>query len=175
VEGKAIIAAIRERLGDAVLADGSEAKEPYVLVTRDKVLDVLAFLRDSPELAFDHLMCVTGVDLMGLAEKPDLRCIWHLASYRHRHEFEVRVDVPRDDPVVPSATGLWPAADWLEREAYDLLGIKFSGHPDLRRLLLPEEWVGHPLRKDFKEGDQALGFPTTRRMLIDQIREGLHQ
>ena len=72
---------------------------------------------------------------------------------------------------LPTATTLWASADWAEREAFDLVGVTFTGHPNLKRLLLPPEWVGHPLRRDWKQGPTALGFPTTRRTLLDEIRE----
>lgn len=172
MDGTAIVGAIRGRFPDAVVADGASARDPWVQVAPVAAGDVLRFLRDDPALAFDHLMCVTGMDLSGLQEKPDLRCVWHLSSYVHRHQIAVRADVPRDAPVLPSAVTVWPAALWLERETYDLVGIRFEGHPDLRRLLLPEEWVGHPLRKDWKEGEVALGFRTARPSLLEELRKG---
>ncbi|MBM4396521.1 MAG: NADH-quinone oxidoreductase subunit C [Deltaproteobacteria bacterium] len=172
MDGNGIVAAVRARFPDAVVADGAAAKDPWIQVAPVAVADVMRHLRDAPDLAFDHLVCVTGVDLTGIAEKPDLRCVWHVASYAHGHQITVRADVPRDAAVLGSVTGIWPSAAWHERETWDLLGIRFEGHPDLRRILLPEEWVGHPLRKDWKEAPRALGFPTTRRTLLDEIRGG---
>ena len=99
-----------------------------------------------PELQFDYLMCLSGID----NGKNILGVVYHLSSMQHRHKITVKVEVPADKPDVPSVSSIWPTANWHEREAYDLIGIKFIGHPDLRRMLLPEDWEGHPLRKDYK-------------------------
>ena len=171
MDAPAIVARISATLPDAVTADGSAARDPFVQVAPACVGDVLRLLRNDPDLAFDNLMGLTALDLMGLAEQPDLRVVYHLFSYGHRHVINVRVDVPRDAATLPTATTLWASADWAEREAFDLVGVTFTGHPNLKRLLLPPEWVGHPLRRDWKQGPTALGFPTTRRTLLDEIRE----
>lgn len=170
MDAPAILDRIRAAFPEAVVGADPAAKDPWVQVQPAVVVDVLRLLRDDGALAFDCLMSLTGLDLTGLAEPNDLRVVYHLYSYPHRHALAVRVDLPRDNPVVPSATGVYPAADWAEREALDLVGITFTGHPDPRRLLLPPEWEGHPLRKDYVQGPTALGFPTTRRCLLDELR-----
>ena len=92
--------------------------------------------------------------------------VYHLYSYRHRHAFVLKVDAARDNPVVVTVANVWSHAEWQEREAFDLLGVTFEGHPDLRRLLMPEDWPGHPLRKDFVEPEEYHGIATSRESLL---------
>lgn len=98
------------------------------------------------ELGFNHLACISGVDY---PEQDVFEVVYHLYSYGKREPLVIKARCPRTDPSLPSVTGLWKAALFLERETYDLLGIRFDGHPNLQRILLPEPWVGHPLRKDY--------------------------
>ena len=113
------------------------------------------YLRNDAALAFDSLMCLSGYD-----EGPDgsLAVIYNLFSMQHKHKLEVRIKVPRDDGSLPSVANIWRTADWHEREAYDLFGMTFEGHLDLRRILLPEDWVGHPLKKDYLTPDYYRGI-----------------
>ena len=118
--------------------------DPHLKVPREEVGAVAQILSTDPELAFDSLMCLSGLDW------PDhLQVVYHLHSFRHNHKVTLKVICPKDDPTVPTVCRIWPTADWHEREAFDLIGVRFEGHPDLRRLLLPEDWEGHPLRKDY--------------------------
>jgi NADH-quinone oxidoreductase subunit C len=172
MEAAAVVARVRTALPDAIVSEGAGSRDPWVQVAPGRLHDVLRLMRDADDLAFDFLMAVTGMDLAGLQETADLRVVYHLYSYRRRHGLNVRADVPRDAPVLPTAADLWPAADWAEREVLDLVGIRFEGHPDPRRLLLPPEWEGHPLRRDWKEGPTALGFPTTRGRPVREPGEG---
>ncbi|UCF78816.1 MAG: NADH-quinone oxidoreductase subunit C [Candidatus Eiseniibacteriota bacterium] len=119
---------------------------PAVRVKLAVLPEVARFLRESPDLAFDYLTCVSGIDLKDRSPRFDL--VYHLVSLQHKHVLVLKVGVGEDEEV-PSLVSVWKGADWHEREAYDLLGISFSGHPDLRRILLPDEWKGHPLRKDY--------------------------
>ncbi len=137
---------LRERFGDAILAtrvglNGLEAK-----VEPQRLLEICQFLRDDPELDFNFLRCISAVDWLNDGE---FEVVYHLFSFRQLHEMVIKVRVPRQMPRVPSVTSIWRTANWHEREAYDLMGIVFEGHPDLRRIFLPEDWVGHPLRKDY--------------------------
>jgi len=120
--------------------------EPYIKVSASSVKEIAIALRQDPEFQFDYLMCLSGVD----NGKNILSVVYHLSSMQQRHKITLKVEVPADKPEVPSVSSIWPTANWHEREAYDLIGIKFIGHPDLRRMLLPEDWDGHPLRKDYK-------------------------
>ncbi len=140
---------------------------PYVQVCPDRWPEVALFLRDEPALSFNLLRSISAVDL--LAENR-LACVYDLMQVPTHHptelirstsQFAVRVVTDRDEPVIPSVAAVWPAADWHEREAYDLMGINFSGHPDLRRILCPDDWVGHPLRKDYEFPLEYHGIPAT--------------
>jgi NADH/F420H2 dehydrogenase subunit C len=108
-------------------------------------------LRDDPELAFDRLADITCVDYMSFPEKKPGRfgVVYILHSLKSGRRLRVKVYLPADRPEIASATGLWKAAEWAEREVYDMYGVVFIGHPDLRRILMPDEYDGHPLRKDY--------------------------
>lgn len=132
--------------------------DPWIEVAPDKLYDVVAFLKDTPEngMAFDSLHCLGGDHL---PERGELAVIYHLYSLENEEWIILKVFVPEDEPVVPSITDLYKAADWHEREAFDILGIRFTDHPDLRRILLPEDWEGHPLRKDYVFPRYYRGLP----------------
>ncbi|MFM7734749.1 MAG: NADH-quinone oxidoreductase subunit C [Alphaproteobacteria bacterium] len=155
--------ALRAKHGNAIEPDWTAGDWPVVSIEPTSVAEVCRMLRDDPALAFDCLSNLSGVD-----RKADDRIeVWyHLYSYRHRHQVALRTTTPRHDPVLPTVSHLWPIANWLERECWDLLGVRFLEHPDLRRLLMPEDWVGHPLRKDFVEPDEYHGISTRRESLL---------
>ena len=117
-----------------------------IIVARASLLDVARHLRDAPDASFDLCSDVTATDWPPRAERFDL--VYCLYSTRHRHRVRVKVTAAADQPV-PSVTGLWPSANWLEREVYDMFGVNFVGHPDRRRILMPEDWQGFPERKDY--------------------------
>ena len=152
MDGAAILARLGTRLGGRVLETHAHCGDHTAVVAREGLLDALAFCRDDAALAFDLLVDVTAVDYLrfpGREDGPRFEVVYHLYSVAHNHRVRVKVPVEQDDPVVPTATGLWPIANWLEREVWDMFGIRFEGHPDLRRLLMYEEFEGHPLRKDY--------------------------
>jgi len=120
--------------------------QPFVKTRVDSIREVCLYLRDNADLGFDYLMCLSGVDY----GKGIIGAVYHLSSTVKKHAITLKVEVPADRPEVPSVADIWESANWHEREAYDLMGLRFIGHPDLRRILLPEDWPGHPLRKDFK-------------------------
>ncbi len=148
-----------ERVGEANLA----AKDPWIIVEPAAIHEVCRYLRDDPELCFDALSNLSGVDYK---DHGYIEVVYHLYSYAHRHYAVLKVRTPRENPSVASVESVWKAANWLEREIYDLLGVTFTGHPDLRRLLMPEDWIGHPLRKDFVEPDEYHGISTRRESLL---------
>jgi len=120
------------------------------------MLEVARFLKSDPELSFDTLCCLTGVDLLkyptedkDAAPCTDLACVYDLASSVHGHELCLKSSTSRALPEIPSVESVWGVASFFEREAFDLLGVSFPGHHDLRRLLMPPDWIGHPLRKDY--------------------------
>ena len=148
----AILDELRRRFGGAIVETDEHRGDLTAVVVRDALLGVLAHCRDDAALAFDLLVDVTAVDYLrfpGREDGPRFEVVYHLYSVAHNHRVRVKVPVEQDDPVVPTATGLWPIANWLEREVWDMFGIRFEGHPDLRRLLMYEEFEGHPLRKDY--------------------------
>jgi len=153
MDGSAILARLRGRLGARVLDIHEHRGDHTAVVTPDGIVDALRFCRDEPDLRFDMLMDLTAVDYLkfpGREDGPRFDVVYHLYSVAHNHRVRLRVAVEQDAPSVSTATGLWPIANWLEREVWDMFGIRFEGHPDLRRLLMYEEFVGHPLRKDYR-------------------------
>jgi NADH-quinone oxidoreductase subunit C len=144
-----VLQRLREHLGQALLEVKAWRNETTVILAPQDLPQVCRFLRDDPDLAFDFLSDVTGVDRLMLPDpSPRFEVVYHIYSlqYRRRLRLKVRVD---DGQAVPTLTELWPTANWHEREVYDLFGVVFDGHPDLRRILLPDDWEGHPLRKDY--------------------------
>jgi NADH-quinone oxidoreductase subunit C len=157
MDGAAILDQLRARFGGAVVETHDFRGDHTAVVTRQALVDVLRFLRDTPGLAFDMLTDLTAVDYLtypGREDGPRFEVVYHLQSIPHNHRVRIKVRVEEDGAVVPTAVAVWPIANWFEREVWDMFGVRFEGHPDLRRLLLYEEFVGHPLRKD---------YPITRR------------
>ena len=152
MDGQAILARLRERFGPAILETHDYRGDHTAVVDRASLGEVLRFCRDDPALRFDMLMDLTAVDYLkfpGREEGALFEVVYHLYSVAENHRVRIKTPVEEDDPVVPSAVPLWAIANWYEREVWDMFGIRFAGHPDLRRLLLYEEFVGHPLRKDY--------------------------
>jgi NADH-quinone oxidoreductase subunit C len=160
-----VVGLLEERFGERIKQKNLEAIDPYVVVAPEDLVEVGRFLKEDGRLAFDLLHCISGVDYLEPDPKkapkagfdPHVEVVYHLQSFTHRHRFVVKVVLPRwkdgrpgSLPEVPSVTGLWGSADWHEREVYDLSGVYFVGHPHLTRILLAEDWVGHPLRKDYE-------------------------
>lgn len=119
---------------------------PGAVVPAGRLLEICRVVRDEAPFLLDYCSLVTGVDR---PEAGQIEVVYHLFSMTAHHELLLKVRVPRDDPRVPSVSGIWSAANWHERETYDLFGIAFDGHPDLRRIMMTEDWVGYPLRKDY--------------------------
>jgi NADH-quinone oxidoreductase subunit C len=140
-------------------AEGEPRGDAWVEVPPERWLETCRAARDRVELGFDFLRCLTGMDQ---PQHDRIEVVAHLFSYRHRQGLVLKTWARREEPVLPSLAGVWPAADWHEREIFDLLGVSFAGHPDLRRLLLPDDWPGHPLRKDWREPGDYHGIPTQR-------------
>ncbi|MFN8545120.1 MAG: NADH-quinone oxidoreductase subunit C [Candidatus Binatia bacterium] len=156
-------AQLRSRFGEAIGDLAGTGRDAGVTVAAASIADVCRFLRDDPALRFDCLSNQSGVDY---PKRDVIQVVYHLFSYPHRHWLVLKVDAPRDNPVVPTVSGVWSHANWEEREIFDLLGVTFEGHPDLRRILMPEDWPGHPLRKDFVEPEEYHGIPTSRESLL---------
>ena len=153
-----IAAKLKEQFGEHITQCLPEDKHPRVHVDAEHWRPIAEAMRSEPDLQFDWLSCITAVDY---PDDQKLAAVYDLRSMVHGHEFAVKVFVDRQAAEIPSVADLWPAADWHEREAYDLMGITFQGHPDHRRILLPDDWVGHPLRKDYVTPDQYHDVPTS--------------
>jgi NADH-quinone oxidoreductase subunit C len=138
-------------IGTKLAATGGSASTGFSMqfwinIVPDRTKEICLFLRDIAALQFDYLSCLSGMDY----NNGMLGVVYHLTSMVHRHKIVIKTQCPKDNPHVQSVSSVWRTANWHEREAFDLFGIIFDGHPDLRRLLLPEDWEGHPLRKDYK-------------------------
>ena len=143
--------------GASITRQEGPAVRDYTLhVPADTIVEICTFLRDDPELEFALLSFVAGVDL--LPNTPRFEVVYSLLSLSRNARLHLKVQLPGENPSVPSVTGVWPTANWHEREAFDFYGIDFTGHPDLTRILLPEDWVGWPLRKDSPLGYEEVAF-----------------
>ncbi len=165
MSGQSLVDRLSQRFGEKITGANLQAIDPWIEVAPEGLVEVCRFLRDDAELRMNFLNCISGVDYFMAdpkkAEKagwePHLEVVYHLSSTVHKHSLVLKVMLPRwkDDvegelPELPSLYGVWPTADWHEREVFDLCGVHFTGHPNLRRILCPEDWVGYPLRKDYE-------------------------
>jgi NADH-quinone oxidoreductase subunit C len=154
----------KARLGEVESGDG------FVVIDADVLADVANWCREEPELAFDTLHCLSGVDYPA-DEKMEV--VYHLFSLKHRHWLVLKVELPRTEPKVATVEGVWKTANWHEREAFDMYGITFEGHSDLRRILLPDDWQGYPLRKDWEWPEKWHGIPVKpAKQMVERAQEG---
>ena len=157
---------LKTRFPDAV-QDVSEFRGDTTLtLSHEALLDAARFLRDDPDLQYNLLLDLTAVDRLNLGIEPRFAAVYELYSIPNHRSIRLKVPLPwngtTEMPQCPSLTGIWPTANWHEREVYDLFGVEFSGHPWLRRILMPENWVGHPLRKDYPKGGEPVNFSDDR-------------
>lgn len=150
-------ARLREGVPGGVLELHKGPYSPHLVVDAPKIREVSLFLRDDGALRFDYLTHLTGLDC---GER--LCTVYRVLSLLHKRTVAMRAYVPRENPVIDTISDIWASAGWFEREAYDLLGIRYRGHADLRRLLLPEDWEGHPLRKDYVDPLRYQDIDNTR-------------
>lgn len=165
-----ICKSLESRFGGAITESLVQGGHPQACVSADAWPEVALFLRDDADSAFNLLRSITGVDLL---EDNKLACIYDMQQIpmdrptqliTTTHEFCVRIETDRDNPMIPSVASVWPTADWHEREVYDMFGVRFSGHPDLRRILCPDDWEGYPLRKDYEFPLEYHGIPAVTEM-----------
>jgi NADH-quinone oxidoreductase subunit C len=156
MDNATVIERLRAELPDAVLATSEFRGQLSIVVAREAIVEVARFLRDDPELSYNFLENLCGVDYLG--RDPRFEVVYHLISHSNRHRVCLKVGLPESDPSVPTLTTLWSTANWQEREAYDMFGIIFTGHPSLERILMPEEWEGFPQRKDVPLGGEEVAF-----------------
>lgn len=148
MEPLAIAEKIKEIFPEEVLDIKEFRGQVSVTVRKNRIRDIARFLHDDPDIYLDYLIDVCGADYLGKKEKR-FEVVYHLYSIRHRHALRVKAEVSEGDASIESVVPVWIGANWHEREAFDLYGIRFNGHPDLRRILMPEDWEGYPLRKDY--------------------------
>ena len=168
-----IATTLEQQFNGKITGTNLEAIDPWVSVEPAAFADAAQFCRDDARLRFDSLQCMSGVDYLEPDPKkakragfePHLEVLYHLYSFKHKHKILLKVmlsrwknDQPGELPEVPSVVHIWPTANWHEREVYDLCGVFFPGHPNLTRILCPEDWVGHPLRKDYEFPEEYHGI-----------------
>ncbi len=158
---------LKARFGDAVGPLSEPKIDAYCVVQAQALLDVCRFLKTEPGLEIDFLEDETAVDW---PKKNVIELVYHLLSYKHRHGIVLKVEADRAAPSVPSVEGVWKTANWFEREIFDLFGVDFPGHPDLRRIMLPDDWVGHPLRKDYQEAGGWHGMSNVRENPLVELK-----
>jgi len=157
-----IVTKISESFGESVIEEKNEdGLMPFIVISKEKLLKVCSFLHETEGLYFDMLSCITGIDLG--VDIGEMEVVYNLYSIPYNHSLTLKIRFERTIegnslPCAPSLTGIWQTANWHERETYDLMGVYFEGHPDLRRILLPEDWEGYPLRKDYEEQEKYHGI-----------------
>jgi len=150
-----IIDLVKGQFGDAVVSAAVEGLHPHIQVNPVSLVKVCMYLRDNEAIKFDLLRCITGIDWPA---KNSIEVSYDIISTSHGHSLAVKVMLDRSNPKVETLSHVWPAANWHERETYDLMGVEFTNHPDFRRILMPEDWVGHPLRKDYQYPVEYHGY-----------------
>ncbi len=169
---KAIHDALVARFGEKILSADFEVASPFAVVATEDLVEVAGFCKSDPGLAMDNLMCLAGVDYPK-EDPPRMEVVYQLYSYAHHHTFALKVHLPRENPAVPTLEGLFGVANFHERECWDMFGIVFTGHSDMRRILLPDDWEGHPLRKDWEDPEYYNGMhvkPTEQ--MVDRAMAG---
>lgn len=165
MEALSIYNRAKEKFGDHILEIADKKPDPWMVVEPAALVEICQYLKSDPETAFECLSNESGVDY-----KDRIEVVYHLFSYKHRHQAVLKVKLPRENPSVATLENVWKSANWMEREIYDLLGVNFEGHSDQRRLLMPEDWIGHPLRKDFVEPLEYHGISTVRESAVIRLK-----
>ena len=143
----ALIKLIKEKFSQYIISTHSFRNDDTIVINKEALKQVMSFLKNDKITQFDMLIDVTAVDYLGSA--PRFEVVYHLLSIPLRQRLRVKVPITEEDPVLDSVTNVWPGANWFEREVFDMFGIRFSGHPYLKRILMYEQFEGHPLRKDY--------------------------
>ena len=140
---------LKERFGNSILESHSYLGDDTVLIHPEALMPIVTFLKQDPDLEYNFLMDLTAVDYLKMKKKPRFEVVYHFFSLSKKQRLRVKVPAEAADPEVDSLVSLWPGANWFEREVWDMFGIKFRGHPNLKRILMYEQFEGHPLRKDY--------------------------
>lgn len=162
---------IREHFPDAILSVNEFRGDTRIMVKREYIAEICLLFRDDPDLQFNFFSECLGVDYLDYREDYRFEVVYNLYSVRYKkgddtygtnRRIFLKVPVTEDDPVVPTITHIYPGASFPEREVYDMFGVRFEGHPDLRRILMSDDWIGHPQRKDYPLGGERVRFPEGR-------------
>ncbi|MFP8487838.1 NADH-quinone oxidoreductase subunit C [Gracilimonas sp. Q87] len=157
-EPKEIFEYLIQEFGEEGLSfETGDVGEPWIEIPAESVIQIMKFLRDDPGLQFNVLMCLSGVHY---DSEEALGVTYHINSTINSSKLALKVKVPEEDAIVPSVESIWKTANWHEREAYDMVGIRFKDHPNLKRILTAEDWEGYPLRKDYVQQEFYQGIPT---------------
>ncbi|MEW6670965.1 MAG: NADH-quinone oxidoreductase subunit C [Thermodesulfobacteriota bacterium] len=143
-----IISLIQAQTAEAVVAASADGLHPHVRVKPERLLEVCSYIKTEPQLNFDLLRCISAIDR---PQEALIELSYDVLSIPLNHAIAVKVMLDRARPEIDSVCSIWPAAEWHEREAFDLMGVSFKNHPDLRRILMPDDWSGYPLRKDYQD------------------------
>ncbi len=157
-----VINLFKEKFSEAMVDSHEQHGDETILVKKESLFEILKFAKENENLKFDSMMDICGVDYLG--QTPRFEVVYHLYSISLNHRIRVKVRVSEEDCVIPSVISLWKSADWFERETWEMFGVKFEGHPELKPLLLFEGFEGHPLRKD---------YPIEKRQKIPEPLENL--
>ena len=158
---------LQEAFGEAIGPLSEPKIDAFAVVKASRIVEVCAWLKAAPGIEMDFLEDLTAVDW---PKRNVIEVVYHLQSFPHRHGIVLKVEADRADPVVDTVECVWKAANWLEREVYDLFGVGFSGHPDLRRILMWDEFKDHPMRKDYVEPDDYEWEPTAHDEVLDRAK-----
>jgi NADH-quinone oxidoreductase subunit C len=156
MDNATVLERLQLALPNAVTGSSELRGQLSVFVRREALLEVARFLRDDQELSYNFLENLCGVDYLG--RDPRFEVVYHLLSFKNRHRVCLKVGVPEQSPSLPSLTPVWSTANWQEREAFDMFGLDFDGHPSLDRILMPDDWEGYPQRKDVPLGYEEIAF-----------------
>ncbi|MEE9550342.1 MAG: NADH-quinone oxidoreductase subunit C [Candidatus Binatia bacterium] len=166
MEASEIYERVAQKIPGKVTGFNGEALDPYFQVESAAIVEVCRYLKDDGDLNFKILSDLTALDL---PKENKIQVVYHLYSYAPQHQIVLKADLSREEPRIATVEQVWKVANWLEREVFDLFGVFFEGHSDLRRIMLPEDWVGHPLRKDFVEQEEYDGISTQREALVREV------
>ena len=166
MEAQQVFARLEQQFSGRVHDFKGDVAEPYFSADAASIVDICRFLRDAEGLNFEVLSDLTAIDW---PKEEKIQVVYHLYSYVHKHQAVLKVDLPRANPKLRTVEGVWKVANWFEREIYDLFGVIFDGHSDLRRIMLPDDWVGYPLRKDYVEQEEYDGMSTQRAPLVEKL------
>jgi len=165
MDASGVYESLKGKFPDHVLTLVTDNPDPFIVINKTAITEICRYLKTQDGLEFDFLRSISGVDT-----EEELELVYHLFSYKHRAALTLKMIMAYDDVEVPSVESVWKAGDWHEREQFDLFGFYFTGHPDLRRVLLPEDWVGHPLLKTYEYPEDYHGIDHHRPDPLDQFK-----